>query len=542
MEKKIIERAKGQHLYDLYPSKEVLACFLDHRLTSLNTLVPDDKKHLIEPITNECKTGNLVYEASLRLLFKVVVMQLNPDLRTVFNYGVNKSIFIHFHYKTSGKEYLPDAAFLKEVKETLNQFIAANLPIKREKISKEKTIEIYKEQKEEDVISELAYRPENMVHIDSIQGIYGYPYQITVISTGFLSQYRLVVLKNGFLLSYPRCENEATIPPLTIDESYFNSLKANHDWAKRVHLNTISGIQQAIKTIGETELIGMCEAYIDDQYHMIGEKLLAKHGSIRIILIAGPSSSSKTTFARRLKVYLRSLGYEPIQISLDDYYFKQVPLQANGKPDFETIDALNIPLLQQNLKDLIQGKPTSLPSFDFKNRETTMKEPIVINENQPIIIEGIHALNPKLTKVFSPDQKMGIYIAPQAQVNLDDMNPMSLTDLRLLRRIVRDKKFRKSSAERTIDMWQDVRAGEYKNIYPYQCKADFIFNSYYSYEVCALKREAMPLLKKIKEDQPEYITGQRLIKFLKYFPSISTKNIPCDSLIREFIGGSCYAD
>lgn len=537
-----IKNKKGVSLSEFAKDESVFAFNVDNQITRLDNIIQDNKQHVILPLTNKVKDGNRVYEASLRLLIKVALYKLDKSIEVSQNYGINKSIYLIFHHRNNHVKYVPTKEFFDKFINEINELIKKDLPIQRTIISKQEAIKIYTKQNDNDVLSELKYRPESHVHIDCIDGVYGYAYQVTVPSTKYLTNFKLLPFENGMLLCYPREEDGGNIPPLEIDQSYFKSLKANHDWAKKVKLNTIAEINQKLNEVGDVEFIGLCESFIDDQYHMIGEQILARKGKVRIIMIAGPSSSSKTTFAKRLKVYLMSLGLNPIRISLDDYYYSEPKVFKNGKPDYECIESIDVNLIQQNLKSLIEGKETSLPYFDFAARAQKERCKLTISKDQPIIIEGIHALNPKVTQLFDKESKFGIYIAPQAQVNLDNMNPMSLTDLRLLRRIVRDKKFRKTNIERTLGMWADVREGEYSNIYPYQKEADFIFNSYYSYELCALKTVAMPMLKTIDKSSPYYTTAQRLIKFMKYFPTMKTKNIPSDSLIREFIGGSSYAD
>jgi len=263
-----------------------------------------------------------------------------------------------------------------------------------------------------------------------------------------------------------------------------------------------------------------------------------------MICIAGPSSSGKTTFANRLKIELMSRGLKPIRISIDDYYLpqSQAPKDEDGKPDLESINALDVALFNQNMLDLIQGNEVDMPKYDFKIGKRVIGRKLKITEGTIIIIEGIHALNEELTSLIPKNQKYKIYISPQAQINLDFHNPISLTDLRLLRRIVRDKKYRNSSAEDTIGMWPSVRRGEFKWIYGTQENADFVFNSFLSYELCVMKRFALPVLSAIEKDSPFFPTAERLLRMLKYFKDMDDHWVPTNSLLREFIGDSCYKD
>ena len=265
---------------------------------------------------------------------------------------------------------------------------------------------------------------------------------------------------------------------------------------------------------------------------------------VRLICIAGPSSSGKTTFANRLRTELLGRGIKPIRISIDDYYLPraQAPKDEDGNPDLESIYALDIELFNQNMSDLINGETVQLPKFDFQLGKRVEGRTLQVGPNEPIIIEGIHALNDTLTPSIPRHQKFKIFIAPQAQINLDNHNPISLTDLRLLRRLVRDKKFRNAPAELTFAMWPSVRKGEFTWIYDTQEGADFVFNSLLSYELCVMKKYALPLLQAIDRDSEYFPLANRLIKFLKYFSDMDDKWVPCNSLLREFIGDSCYQD
>jgi len=288
----------------------------------------------------------------------------------------------------------------------------------------------------------------------------------------------------------------------------------------------------------------MCEAKHNAMLTELGDMIALHKHQIRLIAIAGPSSSGKTTFSNRLRIELMTRGLRPIRISLDDYYLDRdsIPLEPDGSVDLEHIHALDVELFNQNMMDLIAGKKVELPVFDFGLKKRGSFRTLQVTEDNPIIIEGIHALNDQLTSKINKDQTFKVYISPQLQLNLDNHNPISITNLRLLRRIVRDKQFRNSSALRTISMWESVRKGEFKWIYPNQEHADYVYNSGLQYELNVLKKYALPTLQEIPNDSEYYITANRLIKFLKYFVDIDDSYVPCNSLLREFIGGSCFQD
>ncbi|MFA6627809.1 MAG: nucleoside kinase, partial [Bacilli bacterium] len=280
----------------------------------------------------------------------------------------------------------------------------------------------------------------------------------------------------------------------------------------------------------------------NNQLAELGLKIKDDIDNIRLIAIAGPSSSGKTTFSHRLRIELMTRGIKPLKISIDDYYLEReaAPKDEFGKPDLEHIGALDVELFNQNLLDLIQGEEVQLPVFDFRQGKRIFGPKISIAPNQPIIIEGIHALNEKLTTLIPKHQKFKIYISPSTQINIDQHNPIIATDVRLLRRIVRDAKYRKTSPADTFAMWQSVRRGEFKWIYPFQEEADYVFNTELTYELGVMKKYALPVLSNIDHNNEYFIQANRLVKFLKYFKDIDESLVPCNSLLREFIGESCF--
>ena len=311
-----------------------------------------------------------------------------------------------------------------------------------------------------------------------------------------------------------------------------------------VKTDTVTKINHHVETSGDVDFINLCEARHNNMLSDLGRIIKSQLDSIRLICIAGPSSSGKTTFSDRLVMELKSRGIHPVRISIDDYYKtrEQVPLGEDGKPDFESIDALDTDLFNKNIIDLLNGKTVTLPIFDFKTNSRLEGRTLKINEHDPLVIEGIHALNEQMTALIPKYLKFKIYISPQAQINVDAENPISMTDVRLLRRIVRDFKYRNASAEETLSMWPNVRKGEFKWIYDTQEDANYVFDSFLNYEICVLKKYAMPLLTKITPENEYFPDAERLIKILKYFKEIDEKWVPCNSILKEFIGGSCYRD
>ncbi|HAK05085.1 MAG TPA: AAA family ATPase [Firmicutes bacterium] len=480
------------------------------------------------------------YETSLRYLFAMAFTRLYPDVDFRFSYNVSRSIFVEL----LNRDKLSDTYMVRQLEREMQRIVDADYKFNRFIVSKDEARAIYEKLHMQDKIEILKFRPEKTVHFYECEGYLNYMFGYMVPSSGYLKSWKLRLYSPGILIQYPRYECRGEIPPFQDAPTFGHTLKAIHQWSKITHADSVAGINAYITDERVVEFINLSEALHNRMLAELGELITKDIDNIRLICIAGPSSSGKTTFANRLRIELLSRGINPIRISIDDYYLprNKAPKDENGDADLESIDALDIEHFNQNMLDLIQGMAVELPKFDFKIGQRVSGRTLKIDHDTVIIIEGIHALNDKLTTLIPKHQKYKIYISPQSQINLDNHNPLSLTDLRLLRRIVRDKKYRNSSAEETISMWPSVRRGEFTWIYDTQENADYVFNSFLSYELCVMKRYAMPLLTTIEKDAPNYPTAERLIRMLKYFLDIEDRWVPSNSLIREFIGGSCYSD
>ena len=494
----------------------------------------------VEFLTVQDSDSIKTYEASLRYIVAMAFKRAYPDLKIRFAYNVSRCVSIHL----LSKGYVANTAMLIKINHEIESIIKADYPLKRTVLSNEDAEELYKKLGYEDKLALLPYRPEKTVHLYECDGYMDYMYSHMVPSTGYIKKYKLRLYSPGFLLQYPRAENKGEIPEFEDAPTFGRTLKESHDWAKIIGTDTVAGINESIKRRGTSEFINICEARHNRMLCELGQLIEDSINEISLICIAGPSSSGKTTFANRLRIELLARGIKPIRISIDDYYLEKskIPLDENGQPDLESIEALDIPLFNQNMVDLINGEEVRLPKFDFQLGKRVPGRLLKVKKGEPIIIEGIHALNDRLTLDIPKSAKFKIFIAPQAQINLDDHNPQSLTDLRLIRRIVRDYKFRNSSAEETISMWPSVRAGEFKWIYATQEGCDYVYNSMLPYELPVMKKYALPLLQKIDQESPYFPVAIRLMRMLKFFIDMDEKWVPSNSLMREFIGGSCYAD
>lgn len=518
--------------------KSYVAAYVNKRVRELTYVISNDAE--VIPLTLKNDDAKNIYEASVRFLVAMAMHNIHPELDVRFSYNVSRSIFMQI--LTPGVS--SNGQMCNDLIKEMNRLVELDYPMVRKIVSKEEATERFDKAGMFDKAAIMKYRPEKTAHIYECNGYINYMYSRMVPSTGYINKWVIRYYHPGIIIQYPRSEANGEIPPFEDAPTFGKTLKRAHQWAIATGADTIVGINEHLRQDGEVDFINLCESKHNQQICELGEMIQNEIESIRLICIAGPSSSGKTTFANKLRIELMSRGINPIRISLDDYYLPpdQCPLDENGERDLESIDALDVELFNKNMTDLISGMTVDLPKYDFLQGKKVFGRRISIPADQPIIIEGIHALNDKMTKDIPSHQKFKIFIAPQAQIAIDNHNPLSLTDLRLLRRIVRDYQFRGASALDTMGMWPSVRKGEFKWIYKTQEGANYVFNSLLPYELCAMKKYAMPLLEKIDLESKYFPIAERLIRMLKFFDSIDDTWIPNNSLIREFIGGSCYAD
>ena len=520
------------------PNRDYVCAYVNKRVRELTYTI--DKDSEVVPLT--CKDGDAmrIYEASLRFLVAKAMHNIHPHYQIRFAYNVSRSIFLQILNQGTSAS----GVMIKELIEEMNKLVEQDIPLVRQIVSKEEAARILTEDGYQDKVDILKYRPEKTAHIYHCGNYRNYMYSRMVPSTGYIRKWIVRYYHPGIIIQYPRPEAGGEIPPFEDAPTFGKTLKRAHQWGLATGCDTIVGINERIEKDGDIQFITLCEQKHNRQLCELGQMIEDEKESIRLICIAGPSSSGKTTFANRLRIELLSRGIKPLRISMDDYYLDRgkTPLDEEGKPDFESVNALDIELFNQNLADLIAGLEVDLPKYDFKQGKRVKGRTITVPLDQPIIIEGIHALNEKLTASIPAHQKFKIFIAPQSQVNIDNHNPMSLTDLRLLRRMVRDHQFRNSSAISTLEMWPSVRKGEFKWIYDTQEGANYVFNSFSAYELSVMKKYAMPLLEEIDPESEHFPVAERLIRMLKFFKDLPDKWVPCNSIIREFIGGSCYQD
>ena len=536
---KFSERIKVTDLID-QSDRSIIACKVNNRIRELTFEIYYDAK--VELITMSDDDAMRIYEASLRYLFLMAIERLYPNLKVRLTYHISRALFCRI---LDDKQRF-NLEMVKEIEKEMRRIIDLNLPFIRKVVPNSEAEEIYRNNNMDDKIDMLQYRPEKTVHLYQCGDHIDYLYSYLVPSTGYINQFTLRLYSPGIIIQYPRSELNGEIPTFTDEPTYGEALKEASMWAKVCNAETIADINSHIVKGRDqmVDFVNMCEARHNDRLCLLADKIANNIDNIKIIAIAGPSSSGKTTFSHRLRIQLMTRGIQPVKLSIDDYYFDRSTLvpDENGNYDYEHINTIDVDLFNSHLVSLINGEEIQIPAFDFLSGTRKPGPKLKIGPHQPIIIEGIHALNEAMTINIPRSNKFKIYIAPHAQLNIDDHSPVSGTQLRQVRRLVRDHNFRGFSAERTIEVWNSVRKGEFRWIYDNQEGVDFVFNSDLVYELCVLKKHALPLLNAINREDELFIDANNLIKILKLFKDIPDDLVPCNSLLREFIGDSCFYD
>lgn len=439
------------------------------------------------------------------------------------------------------KGQMPDN-FIEMVKAEMKRIVDADYAISKKSMNTQNARNLFASRGMNDKAELFRYRRSSKTNVYTLENYTDYFYGYMPMSTGFLSVFDLVAYKDGFLLMLPDSEHPETVPEMPVRDKLYNALKVSNRWGRDMNIVTVGDLNRAISE-GKTEhLILVQEALQEKKLGDIAELIKARE-NCKFVMIAGPSSSGKTSFANRLSVQLETLGLHPHPISLDNFYKNRedCPKNADGSYNFECLEALDVELFNSLMQKLLRGETAELPVFNFKTGlQEANGERMTLGEDDILVIEGIHGLNDRLSYTLPKESKFKIYISALTELNVDLHNRIPTTDGRLLRRMIRDARTRGISAQHTIAMWPSVRAGEEQYIFPFQEEADYTFNSASIYELSVIKQYAEPLLFGIPEDAPEFCEAQRLLKFLDYFLSIPAETIPHNSLVREFVGGSCF--
>lgn len=493
----------------------------------------------LEPIYLNTKEGSEIYRRSLCLLLASTVHKVFPGTRIL----VGHSLGYGYYYTLDNGKEIEDHQ-LEMITTKMKKMVKEDLPFQTERVSYSEALEILEKQNFPGARLQMEFNCPPYVVLNNLEGFYDLYSGPLVPSTGILKTFELKKYHDGFLLRFPKSDDHSKLTDFVDQPKLFETFSRYKDWGKRIgvtnaaELNVIAMDKHKI-----ADFIDITETFQTKCISEIASDIY-KRKNVRVVLIAGPSSSGKTTTSKKLALELQALGYTPKLISLDNYYLglDKTPRDENGKPDFECLEALNIDLLNQNLIDLFDGKEVVIPSYDFHTSSSYYDEKLKmkLSPNDILVIEGIHGLNPKLTSRIPDDTKYKIYLSALTQLNLDDHNRISTSDNRLIRRIVRDWRYRGKTAAGTISMWPNVQAGETKHIFPFQNNADAVLNTALDYELSVLKAYAMPLLRCVQPGQKEYSTACRLIKFLDRFCEVPAATVPNHSIIREFIGGSAF--
>ncbi len=519
-------------------SHDIVLVTVDGKLQELHKKVNRDCTLNFE--TTACDSGHKTYKRSMSLLLVKAIYDVaeheNVD-KVRIHYSVSKG-----YYCTIKGNVVLDQQFLDQVEARMHQMVEVDLPINKKSVNTDDAIATFARYGMHDKEKLFAYRRVSKVNIYSINEFEDYYYGYMVPSTGYLKYFKLYLYDDGFVLQMPEQKEPEIVPPFEPQNKLFHVLKESTSWGDMQGIETVGALNDRITKGDVRETVLVQEALQEKKIAEIAATIAARP-ELKFILIAGPSSSGKTTFSHRLSVQLRACGLVPHPIAVDNYFVEREenPVDENGDFDFECLEAVDVELFNRQLGDLLAGKEVVLPRFNFvtghKEYGPDVKK---LGKNDVLVIEGIHCLNPKLTQSLPDENKFKIYISALTQLNIDEHNRIPTTDGRLLRRIVRDARTRGASVARTINMWPSVRKGEEKNIFPYQEEADVMFNSALIYELAVLKPYVEALLFGVDRKAPEYVEAKRLLKFLDYFVGIGSENVPTNSLLREFIGGGCF--
>ena len=495
------------------------------------------KEGLFTPIDITEKIGLNTYIRTLQFIFIKAVLDLYPEATVVIEHSLGKGLYGEVH-----KNILLNENDILKSKNNMKEIINKNIEIKKVSVKKEKAIEIFKQYGMEDKVRLLNHISNKEVKLYELDGRYDYFYGPMAYSTGAIKNFDVMYYDPGFILRYPRNKDPFNIPEFVEYKKLSKIFRETERWGKILGVGDLGALNDKVVNGEIKDIIRVSEALHEKKIANIADMIYDKE-NIKMVLISGPSSSGKTTFANRLGIQLRVNALVPVPISLDNYFVNRedTPKDENGEYDFESIDALDIDLFNENLKRILKGEEVEIPTFNFKKgkREYNGKK-IKLPKNGILIVEGIHGLNPILTREINDKNKFKIYISALTQLNIDNHNRLSTTDVRIIRRLVRDYLSRGYGGEETLKMWPSIKRGEDRNIFVFQENADVMFNSTIVYELCILKKYALAELNKIDKDSTVYYDALKLKSFLNFFKEVDMSLVPDNSILREFIGGSCF--
>lgn len=517
-----------------YPHDIISARFKNQLISYDDALMKSGTIDFYDIATSQ---GNKIYERGLIFLFEVCCLKvLGKDTKIKIRHPIDKGIYCEIDKKITPSQ-------VEDIKKLMKEKVSSNLPFEQLETSRIEAIEYFKKLKRYDKVKTLSYTISNFVKLYKLDGIYNYIIGDLPHDTGILKYFDLTLLEGkGIVLRFPFTYNNGKIKKYVYHEKYVNSLDEYAEWGRLLNINNIGELNEEVIKQGAGEIINLSETIQDYKLMSIAKEISQNKDKIKVVLLSGPSSSGKTTTSKKLALYLKTLGLKPHPLSLDDYFLERddTPIGEDGKPDYEGLRAIDIKLFNKQLKKLFDGHEVITPTYDFLTGKKVFNKPLKLLENDILIVEGLHALNEEISKEIPKTNKYKIYISPLIFLNIDDDNRISLTDVRLLRRMVRDYYTRGHSPSKTLASWADVRRGEEKYVFPYQDEADVIFNSFLVYELGVLKTFVEPLLYSVSPEDYEYHTAIRLLEVLKLLLPLPSVDVPKTSILREFIGDSYF--
>lgn len=515
-------------------NSNIIACKVNNEVKNLNYELKENDE--IELLDTTDRDGGRIYTRGLLFIMSMAFKELYPQIKLNVNYQLKSSMLCEI------EKMEPTEEMLQNVKNKMQEIIDSNLKIEKVEMPRAEAIEFLNKENTTVGKVQLENKEKDTMSLYFCNDYYNYFYGVMPISTGYIKLFDIMKYSDGFLIRYPSKNNPNKLQPYEETKKLLKTLDEYDDIYKVLGVYTLDKINEVIRQGKGKELILLSEALHEKKISQIAD-LVAANRKKRIILIAGPSSSGKTTFAKRLGIQLRLNGIKPKTISVDNYFVERdkTPIDETGKYDFEALQAVDLELLNSDLVKLLNGEEIQLPTFDFKEgRKKYLGNTMKLEDDEVLVMEGIHCLNDNLTPSIPKEQKFKIYISALTVLNIDYYNRISTTDTRIIRRTVRDSQFRGYDAKKTLSAWNSITRGEEKNIYPYQEDADVMFNTSLIYELNALRNYALPLFQKIGKDEEEYAEAKRLCEFLKYFEPINIEDIPKNSLLREFLGGGIF--
>ena len=525
-------------LLDEWENAPIVGAVVDGNLRELSYKVAQDCK--ITPINMTTSDGSKIYRRSLTFLLETAYHEMFPKAFLAIDHSVPNG---GYYCKVVDREPLKKIE-IADLEKHMQKLVSEDLTICREKVPLEEAISYFKEKSYRDKIRLLKYRKKPYLVLYRLKNHRDYHHGYMVPSTGYLTLFKLIKSGEGFILQYPRRKTPKKLLPMPRYSKLLDIFKQYGSWLESLDIDSVAALNESISNHSIREVILVSEALHEQKISQIASVIHSKIDDLRIVMIAGPTSSGKTTFSKRLAIQLLTYGISPFALEMDNYFVDRdkTPRDENGNYNFEAFEAIDSLLMEDHLKQLLAGKEVTFPRYNFKTGKRETGDAIRVGRNQIILIEGIHGLNPRLISDIDRSNKFRIYVSCLAQLNLDHYNRISTTDTRLLRRIIRDARTRGYSAQKTIQMWESVRRGEREYIFPRQENADEIFNSALVYELAALKTYAESLLRQIPHGTEEFLEAKRLLAFLEWFLAADEDLIPDNSIIREFIGGSILTE